>query len=227
MVAHARELVWFALGNAPKGSSRGTGGIQGSSSKGLQTLHPTTSLGWQLPPTPGSQESAGWQPCFGVMILLATSSCLNPFQSCWVLPSAFRSTPGPCWQIFLHIARINELRRDACPGTTASPSVCPLPCRSRMHALGQGDVALGASDGSSSFCCCFPRTLCNIFRFFFLSLSQCLGDDDVVPMWAAESTSSRAGVVLGGSDSRANGSEWDATNCSNDTSQGRDNSKNK
>ncbi|TRZ24042.1 hypothetical protein HGM15179_003094, partial [Zosterops borbonicus] len=52
---------------------------------------------------------------------------------------------------------------------------------------------------------------------------QCLGDDDVVPMWAAESTSSRAGVVLGGSDSRANGSEWDATNCSNDTSQGRDN----
>lgn len=63
--------------------------------------------------------------------------------------------------------------------------------------------------------------------FFFLSLSQCLRDDDVVPMWAAESTSSRAGVVLGGSDSRANGSEWDATNCSNDTSQGRDNSKNK
>lgn len=85
---------------------------------------------------------------------------------------------------------------------------------------------MGDNSGGG-FCCCFPRSLCNIFQFFFLSLSQCLGDDDVVPMWAAESTSSRAGVVLGGSDSRANGSEWDATNCSNDTSQGRDNSKNK
>lgn len=200
--------------------------MQGSFSKGLQTLHPTTSLGWQLLPTPGSRRQRLAALLWGVMILLATSSCLNPFQSRWVLPSAFPSTPGPCWRISAHIARINELRRDACPGTTASPSVCPL-LGSRTHSPGQGDVALGGGDGSSGFCCCFPRTLCNIFRFFFLSLSQCLGDDDVVPMWAAESTSSRAGVVLGGSDSRANGSEWDATNCSNDTSQGRDNSKNK
>lgn len=95
-----------------------------------------------------------------------------------------------------------------------------------MHP-GQGEMVSGDAGSGGGFCCCFPRSLCNIFRFFFLSLSQCLGDDDVVPMWAAESTSSRAGVVLGGSDSRANGSEWDATNCSNDTSQGRDNSKNK
>jgi len=96
-----------------------------------------------------------------------------------------------------------------------------------LRTPGRGEMASGGSDSGGGFCCCFPRSLCNIFRFFFLSLSQCLGDDDVVPMWAAESTSSRAGVVLGGSDSRANGSEWDATNCSNDTSQGRDNSKNK
>lgn len=101
------------------------------------------------------------------------------------------------------------------------------PGRGRATRPGQGEMVSGDAGSGDGFCCCFPRSLCNIFRFFFLSLSQCLGDDDVVPMWAAESTSSRAGVVLGGSDSRANGSEWDATNCSNDTSQGRDNSKNK
>lgn len=118
------SVLWFALGNAPEGSSRGTGGMQGSF-RGLQTLHATASPGWQLLPTPGSPESPAGSPALGVMILPATSSCLSPFQAHWVLPSAFPSSPGPCWRISPHIAQINELRRDACPGTR--PSVCPLP----------------------------------------------------------------------------------------------------
>lgn len=103
----------------PPASGRGTGRKWGSSP-------PPSCQPWLSAPActrePGSGRLAALHQ--GAMALLAPSSCLNPFQSHWVLPSTFPSTLGPCWRISLHIARINELRRHVCPSATAGLSVC-------------------------------------------------------------------------------------------------------
>lgn len=92
--------------------------VPGTSAPGLGSMTPGTlfSFKWR-----------GWTPCplvpwhtdypctlelgAGIlaamhreMVSTALSSCLNPFQSCWVLPSAFWRALGTHWCISLHIA---------------------------------------------------------------------------------------------------------------------------
>lgn len=141
--------------------------MQGSFSKGLQTLHPSASPGWQLLPAPGSQESGAGSPALGVMTLLATSSCLSPFQSRWVLPSAFPSAPGPCWRISLHIARISELQRDACPGTRPSVRLSvPCPAEAGHTPRVKGTWHWVAATAAAVFVVVSPER-CAIYSDFF------------------------------------------------------------